>query len=230
MAVLQLKILIQLNVQGDRLYVTDKTGIYDATDNTGGWGSPNPSLNKSALAVLVQRVSETITEFLPVGTSVTFNPAALDSDETTLEFFFTLDGHIKVTEFRLPVSDDGSVDMDGTALDEEAYFYYNGEVNQIQSGLPVVITDLSVMLGDGDVVQATCEDLLYPQLKKEAQQIRLDYKNQRESCDDGSAEETFQEFRNLYFDLIGTDWDFAAGLVVQAERNIDRLLKQYELV
>lgn len=232
MALVLKKPKYQITVDTTQVFVTDITGAYDAVDNTGGWGAPNFRLDQSAIAVLVQRVLDGVgTDMTPVANIEVYDPAAANSKETRLDFNFSMDGHMKIVIFRLPVSLDGVTKVEGGSLTELEYFYWNNTslIWQIVAGVPVA-KELSTLVGVGSVVQSTCEDLVFPKL---AVKYNTDYtvymqEVEDEDCDDG--EELFQALLHFRLDLAGAKYRFQNGSVGSAEDIIESLLKKNDLL
>jgi hypothetical protein len=227
---LTLKAKPRITSDVETLRVTDISGEYDATTVTGGWGDPNSELSESAVGVIVQRSLNGVVSSWPVdGNQIVYDPAALNSKETSFEFPFVMDGHLKVTIFRLPVSEDGTTTVEGDTLDEEDFFYWNNDslIWQIQSGVAVAV-DFEDLIDEDSVVQSTCEVLFFPKLTIEHNSLYTEYMLKRNtSCD--SAEELFKEIQHLYMDLAGAYYRFKSGAVLEAEDIIESLLKKYDL-
>lgn len=221
----------QISVDATQLFVTDVTGQYDAADNTGGWGAPNSELDQSAVAMYVARVLNGVeTELSPADNFVVYDPGAANSKETRLEFAFSMDGHLKIVIFRLPVSLDGSTKVEGGTLSEGEFFYWSNVdlIWKIESGVPVA-KELSTLIGDGSVVQSTCEDLVFPKLAIKYNTDYTTYMEERDDDDCEDAETLFQNLLHFRLDLAGAKYRFKNGSVGSAEDIIESLLKKHDL-
>lgn len=221
----------QISVDATQIFVTDITGQYDAITNTGGWGAPNPELSESAVIMYVVRVLDGVeTEMTPVGNIAVYDPGATNTKETKLEFVFSIDGHLKIIIFRLPVSLDGSTKVEGGNLGEGDFFYWNnGDIIwQIESGFPVAkeVTDL---IGEGSVVQSTCESLPFPKLALKYNADYTTYMEERDDDDCDDAEMLFQNLLHFRVDLAGAAYRFKNGSVGSAEDIIESLLKKHDI-
>ena len=228
---LKLTFQIQIDADGESLWITDKTGAYDATDNEGGWGTPNPELNETALAVLVQRSdADGLINLSPVSTDVQYNSGASNTDETIFQLLLGRDGRHLAYMFALPVSNDGAtIIVSGTPLAEGDYFYWttNNAVYKIESGSPVVVEDYSEMIDNVNIVQTLCQELILPDLTRKKHELYREYKDPRSKrCNDDA---TFQQVMLLQQDIQGADYSFRSGLTTQSEEIIDTLLHEYEL-
>lgn len=232
MALILKKPKYQISVDATRLFVTDITGQYDAVTNPTGWGAPNSELSESAVVMYVARVLDGVeTEMTPVGNIAVYDSGAANSKETKLEFVFSMDGHLKIVIFRLPVSLDGSTKVEGGNLEEGEFFYWsNGDIIwQIESGVPVAkeVTDL---IGEVSVVQSTCEDLVFPKLAIKYNTDYTEYMEERDDDDCDNAETLFQNLLHFRLDLAGAKYRFKNGSVGSAEDIIESLLKKHDLV
>ena len=90
---LELKFLVQIDVSGDFLWVTDTTGAY-SVDNDTGWGAPNPEQNQSAVVSHVVRRaqdnennSEDVA-LVPVNADVIYDPSAANDKQNQIQYTF----------------------------------------------------------------------------------------------------------------------------------------------
>ena len=232
---LKLNFLLQIDISGDFLWITDSTGEY-SVNNEEGWGAPNPELNQSCLvAQIVRRAEDDVTEetadvpLVNVNANIVFNAGATNSDVNQFQFEFDRDGHHLATLFRLPVSTDGIFDLELNTLIEGTYFYWvtPAAVYRIVNGTPVLIEDLNEMVGDPATVQTTCQDVFMPLLIGKKTAFYQAYKNGRAgACTD---DDNFNASRELQSDIQGADYQFRSGLTTEAENNIDNLLKAHAL-
>lgn len=222
----------QISVDATQIFVTDITGQYDAVTNEGGWGAPNPELSESAVAMYVARVLDGVeTEMSPATSFAVYDPGAANTKETKLEFAFSMDGHLKIVIFRLPVSLDGSTKVEGGSLGEGEFFYWNNGdlIWQIVSGAPVV-KELSELIGEVSVVQSTCEDLVFPKLAIKYNTDYTEYMEERDDDDCDDAETLFDNLVHFRVDLAGAKYRFKNGSVGSAEDIIESLLKKHDIV
>lgn len=222
----------QIHIDTTKIYITDITGQYDVDDNPGGWGAPNFELAQSAVAMLVQRVLDgEESSMSPISNSVVYDPVASNTKETVLDFTFSMDGHIKITIFRLPVSLDGTTKVEGGSIANNEYFYWSNTSLfwQMVDGVPVA-KDLEDLVGVGTVVQSTCEDLVYPKLAVEFNTKYTEYMEERDDDDCEDAEKLFDELQHFRMDLAGAKYRFRNGSVGSAEDIIQSLLKKYDLL
>lgn len=231
MALILKKPKYQITVDAAKVYVTDITGAYDAVSNPGGWGSPNPELDESAVVAFVQRIVDNVGTTLDyVDNYAVYDPTAENTKETRMEFDNALDGHIKIVIFRLPVSLDGATKVGGGSLVEGEFFYWNEDESLVwkrEAGLPIPV-DLAELEGEGSVVQSTCEDLIFPRLAIAYNTLYSEYMEDRDgSCNNADA--LFNELLHFRMDLAGAKYRFKNGYHGSAEDIIDSLLKKYEV-
>lgn len=236
---LDLKVLVQLDIQGGSVWITDKTGEYDAVSNVGGWGDASTKdLNKSALVVVAVYNAETPSNLAPVGADVIFDSGALNTKETTFELTYGTDGWHSVALFRLPVTADGAsslTTLDAEALDIGDYFYDDATstVNIVTATSPIAfteVTDFSVMIADINTAQEVCERLFMVKLAIKKKEIYWDYKTARDTK--GQCKETdnlFRKLLDLRFDMEGAFDAFWSGLKVEAHDVTESLLKQHKI-
>jgi len=171
------------------------------------------------------------TQMEPADSFAVYDPSAANTKETRLEFAFSMDGHLKIVIFRLPVSLDGSTKVEGSSLSEGEFFYWNNDdlIWQIESGTPVA-KELSELIGDSSVVQSTCEDLVFPKLAIKYNTDYTEYMEERDDDDCDDAETLFQNLLHFRLDLAGAKYRFKNGSVGSAEDIIESLLKKHDLV
>lgn len=224
------KQLLQTNRDADRLWSTDKTGVYNADSNDGGWGDPNPELNESALLFLAVRKGSTETYLEAVGTQVFNNPAATNATENSCEFVLAEDGHHRVYLFQFDVSDDGVTYLkDGEVIAEEDYFFYDGDLCQKTGGEIVVVEveDYPNLIDDANVTQDYAENIFYPKLMMKLQNIiqtQISYREKNQT----QEEEYYKGIaRDLRDDLESAYNLFWSGLTIQANSLIESLTNKY---
>ena len=225
---LDLKQKIEDTRNATKIYVTDKTGAYNASTNAGGWGSPNPELNQYALVSIgVMKHSEGDKDVVPVTSNVSFNENANNTYETVFTFTYLGDGVHEFYLFALPVSEDGVNTLDGHTLVEGEYFYMNGVIYRIVSGTATVVEDYKAMIDDATVTQGKCDKLYVSKLKIKRNDLYLDYTEARGSfvADDPKFLKTLE----LSEDIRGVINTFLSGLLVDAENQIETLLDLYDV-
>lgn len=230
---LVLKPLNQPDIQGQRLWITDNTGVYAASTNEGGWGvalTPNPDQVNSALVAIARRNASTgIEELLPVSSAAKYNPTADNEDNMEFEFYYKNDGWHTIYLMRLPVSSDGDTDFDSADINEGDYYYHsvNLGVYQKVGGSPSVITDYTVMIDDANVVQTKCDDFFQSGLAGER---AAKYQSMRATRKTNCAEDPkFQEQRGLTEDIISSEYIFRSGLTTDAQNNAERNLDEFNV-
>jgi hypothetical protein len=208
--------------EGDRLYVTDKTGAYSATNIT-GWGAPNISLDQHAIAALIQRVDETTENHVVVGVDVRHAQSG-EAYEHQFEFEYLKDGDIRGYLFALKVTTDGTNYLSGGTVQDGDYFYYDG-VKQRVSGLNVDVTDYSVFIDDVNIPQGVDSDLMLKELGEKHADLYLDYSKSRD--EDGDLKD---KSRDLYDDLFGAyKMYWTGGNTVGAVELVNKLYETYGL-
>jgi len=226
-----LKSKYQVSTDGTTLRLINVTGAYDPSTNPGGFGTPNPELSDSALiALILRRLDDTDTPLVPISNQILYDNGALNSDEAAFDFTYLQDGHHMMYLFRLPVSLDGIVTVEGPALVNGNYFYWNnGDVIwKMEGGTAVPVTDLTEMIDNPSITQKLCEDLIFIKLTQKFNEMYQDYREKREDCCDG-LDALFQELQMFRLDLIGAKMSFKSDLVDEAEDIIESLIKKYNV-
>ena len=225
----------KISIDGSKIYVKDVTGAYDATTNPNGYGAPNAELNETALVCIIQRMASTGEELFeainPVNPYV-FDNTALNTKETEFEFNFAMDGVMDISIIALRVSMDGETYLDDdSGISEGEYFYWDGGIYKMETPTPDEIenSDLAELFEWDDLVYKTCSDILAPKLALKRQDLRRKYMVQRKK-DVDDAEPLFQEGLKLAEDIRGAYYTFYANMKVEAQNQIEQLLKLYELI
>jgi len=229
------KVQIQQDILGTSVWVTDKTGVQDP-NNTGGWGTPNPDINVSALGIYIQRNTLVPAKLANISAQVVFDAGAANTKVNTFELTYLGDGHHTITMFRFRVSNDQVNDLEGVALAEGDYYWYTttSELRRIVLGVGTVVTDLSAIVGNTNVPQVTCELIFFVDLSKKSNEIYWDYKELRGSNvplknQKGETKTKFEELLVLREDLTGADWAFHSGLLLQSQDIVDTLITDKEI-
>lgn len=235
---LTLKEVIRTNIYGREVWVTDKTGAYNASTNVGGWGAPNKELADSALLCIVKRQSgsdnavvEKYLEALEGVPQITHNPGAINTDVNSFGFTYDTDGHYIASLFRLRVStDSGATDLEGIVIADGDYFVMSNLLYVKESGSPVLVPveDYPDLLEEDSITQVTCEVMFYNKLLIKDRDYYKEYKDKRDtSCED--AKEWLHKYFDLRADIAGADYSFRSGLKIEAEDIIDSLLEQHAI-
>lgn len=127
------KYVANFDVDGTKAYVSDSTGDYDATNNPGGYGAPNPVRSDVAWINVVQYMGLDETENIVIEA---YNP--LSAAQITIPI--TKDGHIQVNGFLIPVI------VGGEADGSYGYDTADSKVKLLISGTWVEVTDLTTLL------------------------------------------------------------------------------------
>lgn len=208
--------------------VTDKTGIYNAETNLGGWGAPNTELATVALFAILARKDSAGDQFLICHTDIVYDPEAANTKETGFEFTYTQDGVHHIIIGNLPVSDDGvSYINGGGVIPSEDYFYYSEKAWLMTDDGAQEVT-LASLIDNANVVQGVCKDIFLAKLAIEKQAQYKTYRVHRETnCDD--AESLFREILKLSEDIKGATYAFYSNLEVEAQDQVESLLEKYQL-
>jgi len=225
---LSMKQQVLLDNVVETIFQIDKTGEYSSPDNEGGYGTPNPELNQSALlALCFYKSSNGEVECEAIGGNLKYNPAAANTDETEFKFQYVNDGWYDHYLFWLAVSNDGSTDLTGRTLDEEEYFYYQGALYQIQTATPVLIEDATVVRDQETIVKVLCERFWTGKLKVQRNNYYKTFAQTRTgACDDNPS---FQKTRILSEDIATAITTFRSGLKVEAQDQVETLLDIHDL-
>jgi hypothetical protein len=224
------------NSSGDRLWITDRTGQYDAVANPEGWGDPPPGnnhdLNASGLAVLILRKDSAGDQrLLAVSSDALFNPGAANDFENVFEFYFVNDGTHDMYMWRLPVSADGITDLETNSLIEGDYFYHsiNQDVERVTATIPEIITDYTEMIDypQTNLYQTLCQDIFSPRSAIKRQQEYRDYQAARQgNCAENPL---FLKSMETTLDIISGEYSFRSGLLMEAQRQVETLLDDKDI-
>lgn len=222
---------ISFSKDATKIYVTDKTGEYSATNLT-GWGSSNVELAESCLVCLVIRKGsegDEVFEAITPTAHFIYDDALLNDAETVFEIEWRTDAVIDVVLVRLPVSLDGTTFVDVGGVIEGSYYYYNDVLYHYVGAQAVPITDYTDLV-DAVGVDRTIDDCFgTPLLAIKAQEIYKEYRVEREKdCDD--AEPILREYERLLADIQGLSYAFYSGLTVEAQNQIEDLLDKHEII
>lgn len=228
---LELKSEFTISRDGTRITVTDKTGVYDVTDNPGGWGAPNPELNESCLVCLVIRKAsggDQLMQATSPSVDYVYDAGAANSDEKSFEKIFRMDGVLNIVLIRVPVSLDDTNYVDAGAIADGDYYYYNGSIYLRTAGAGVLVEDLLDLVGVSALTNDICEDISTPLLAIKFSEIRKEYRIQRDKeCDDAIA--LLEELSKLRLDIEGAYDTFYSDLLVEAQNQVEDLITKYSL-
>lgn len=226
---------------GSTIYVTDKTGEYDAACNPGGWGGPNKNLGESCLLFLVIRKSSTGNQLFDRKENLYYfyNSYAFNSDETEFEGVFELDGVLDICLVRLPVSANHATYVDFGSPVNGHYYYYSGGMGSgpgiyKREGGEYNMSTLDEIAAipyqvSGSVIKTIVTDIATPLLAIEAQKLYKQYRVEREKdCDD--AEPLFQEIVKLHEDMRGAYYTFWSNLPAESQNQVEDLIDKYKIV
>jgi len=227
---LVIKQLNQIDSTAQYLWVTDKTGEYDAASNDEGWGNPpdNPHLNQSCLLCYVElQTSAGVQAASPVGAQFIFDSGAQNDKETVFQFFYLADGYYKTHLIRLMVTNDGVTSLGGISISEGDYYYMSGAIYKKVSGENVLVTDYSEVAADENVVQTMCQLLWQGHLSLKRADDYLEYRQKRKGpCNENTV---FQELVMTREDIQGAEYAFKGGLVTEANRVVEDNSDRYNV-
>lgn len=213
---------------GTILRITDKTGEYDVTSNPGGYGTPNPDLADSCWFALVKQLTSTGNTLIAGYTRFVYDPAAANTKETSIDVPFPIDGTFTICSGRLPVTTDGANLVEGGVIPANSYVYYNGVIYQKTGGILVAVADLSTLIDNVDILQVSCDDILFPILAIKRQALYKQYRLARNK-DEDQGKSLFFQILKLREDLQGAKYTFVSGLETQAQDQIESLIDLYSI-
>lgn len=235
---LQVKQLVQVDITGRYVWSTNKTGAFDAVANPTGFGGDNPSLANSAILGIAIRVADNQALSLVTAHQIQYSQAAADTDEVQFQWDYpSVDGHIKVWQMRLWVSDDGIIDKSGDHNIEEGDFFFvpaNPDVVFLKTGSGVddveEVTDLQDLIDSEDETnpyQVMCEDLFVNHLAKKTGSLNKDKRLARNKEDNHQVEELRDKITDITQGIQSADYTFRGGLTVEANNQIESLSDDY---
>lgn len=220
---------------GTKIYVTDKTGAYNATTNPTGWGTPNYQLAQSCLLCVVIRQSSSGEQLFTGSSYYVYDNTLPNTEETEFVFTFALDGVLDICLVRLPVSTDHANYLDGGTAANGDYYLYAGTGDT--PGIYYRIGGTYSLVPSTDYIEIPYEngtlsniytDITTPLLAIEAQTLYKSYRVEREKdCDD--AEPLFQEILKLHEDIRGAYYTFWSDLTAEAQNQVESLLDKYKI-
>lgn len=226
---LDLKIKLQPDIKGEVIWVLDNTGAYDADSKTGGWGDPNAELQESCLAIYATRVQDGDDHVVNIITNqFIYDNAAANTDIKEFQLTYDKDGHYVITMFMFQVTTDGVNFVEGGAIQEGDYVYYNNALKKMESSVLVDFSDLASLIDDENVVQETCEELFVAKAKILYAQKRKVYAQKRkENCED--LDPYRDELFDMEQDIIGAVYNFQSNQKTLARQGIDEVHQEYEV-
>ena len=231
---LDLKIEVKIDVSGNPLYITDKTGEYAVTTNEGGWGTPNEERQYNALMCITEKIVHDAdnTFASPITNQIVYVPGAANDYETSFQFTMGVDGGYIHHLLVIPVSSDGINTLAGATIQENEYFYMtDGIVYQKQadtSNDPV--TDYSILIDNENAnapTQANCQKVWTPDLSTKEAELYKEYRQAREDSTDEHV--ILDEGLELGFNLKHAYGAFYQGLQLEAEDIIETQREKYGL-
>lgn len=225
---LNLKLELALDSDGDVIYITDKTAVYEAANNLGGWGAPNKELNQTALALLVELVRDETTNPAFAGTDqYVYDNIAANTKETMWQIRRELDGRYKFWIFALRVSSDGTTYIDdASAIPNDDFYFYNNQLYQMIANVPTIHTGTLADLKDiVNYEQAYTEDFFQPGI-----QICLwtKYSEYLASIpvSDCNSEKLLDEFLTGFANFMGADYAYRCNLTSEAQSILEANTKK----
>lgn len=235
---LAVKQLVRTNQEGGEVWVTDNTLQYVAVTNAGGWGTPNPDLNKSALVAYVYQIvpsgdgtTSTNIVLTPLTSAIAYSAGNANTVVQSIGFSYHTDGHYVSTLMMLPVSADGITTLAGATIVTDDYFLMTGAVyKKAAGGGNTLVTDYLEVVNASAVIKNAVHKLFFNKLsvKKELEYYRQ-YRDARNGNDSELSGELRTKMDDLEADLSGANWEFAAGLYTQAENIVAELLEKHEI-
>jgi hypothetical protein len=218
-----------ISSDGATLKVVDSTGDYDATDNPGGYGTPNP--DRSDLALFLRAFGKQIAEDDVTLTIATYNPQTADEWDITLQ----TDGWQQIKTYGLLLYNVNT----NFSVGELVYNVATEEIFKIltKSGsgpytYTYEVVEIDEIDEDGVSVayEAVLNTLVIPELDKCLYSANKKYLSEVDTtsktvpCDD----DNFNQYLKIDSYLKAIAYDFAAGnytasqeMVEQAEKLCD---------
>lgn len=216
-----------INSEGTELNLTDNTGLYDASDNTGGYGSPNPNKNEVATILLANNKRQDEGDVLL--TVQSYNP--------TVDYNYVVniykDGWYQIKSFGLRLY---SVNT-SFSLTEAVYDSSTAEIRKIltKSGSGPYTYTYSVLTPsdlDSDTVivlyESTLNTLVLSSLSEcHAEAIKIFFNNANPVtntavlCDDAN----FNTYLKIDTYLKSINYSFGFGNYVQAQLKVEQAEK-----
>lgn len=216
-----------INTEGTELNLTDDTGLYNASDNPGGYGTPNPNKNEIGIILLANNKRQDEGDVLCIVQP--YNP--------TVDYNYVVnlykDGWYQIKSFGLRLY---SVNT-SFALTEATYDSTSGEIRKIltKSGLGPYAYTYSVLTPsdlDSDTVivlyESTLNTLVLVTLTEcHAEAIKIFFNNANPVtnitvlCDDAN----FNRYLKIDTYLKSINYSFGFGNYVQAQLKVEQAEK-----
>ncbi len=223
-----LKIEHVKDFKGDRIWVTDKSGVYDAANNAGGYGAPNFTRGEVALLLYVRRVpsSGDNVKMDHYGTEIVYNALLGDDYETEWEVSIPKGGRYLISMILLL--------EDKSTLSTGDYYYdsVNGVVKEVGASTDTEVTDYEVLVDEDNAnkpLQSVCDVLLFMDLEVRQDKLYREYKNKvvKKECQ-AEAAELFDRWQKFYADIQSANTNHYKGTQMVAAKEIEGLIEETE--
>jgi hypothetical protein len=225
---LELELKAISDQRAEIIWVFDKTGAYDVTQNPTGWGDPNPELNETCLMVYAERVVDGSDNVVCqiITNQFVFDASAVNTEEKQFQILYDADGHYVITLLRIPVSEDGTTNLEGDDLEDGDYVYHESVLKKMVSGTLEPVDDYTELIGLEGVIQETCEKLF----TKKAEVLYN--KKYREFMDVRNANtediDHYQEvIDDIKFSIAGAVYQFQGNLKAAARETMVKIHEKY---
>jgi hypothetical protein len=234
---LDLKQLVQVAQNGASIWSTDQTGEYVVTENEGGWGSPNPELNQSAVMVIGRRDSDPTQYNSFVDAQIKYNASYDNTTVLTWEMDYILDGVHSIYLNRLYASADDIISIEGqTFINNDVWYnYIDKSVKQLVLGVPTILDltldeDVDKILATTSVETVLCEHVLVNDLAVKKNDISLELFQGRRDGTCNAEEEKIKNQMDILLSISSANYSFSFGLKQEAQRIIETSLTTYNIV
>lgn len=229
-----IKQLVRTNNLSSEVWITDKTGKYALSLNEGGWGTPNPELNQTALVAYVTHITpEGTVVLLPLSYAVSFSGADTNDTVRSIGFKYDGDGHYSSVLMSVPASSNGTTTLAGATITLNQYFYLTttGVINQKTSGGNVAVTNYALLVADETIAKTQCDKMFYNKLAiKMNDEYYRDYQAARDGNDPDLAADLLRKINDLKADIAGADYRFRVALFTVAENIVAELLEKHAII
>lgn len=220
----ELKMTHYPDQHADVIWVNETSGAYVADYNDTGWGDPNSELSESCLMIYAERViDDADNHVVEVLTSqFIYDDTALNTESKEFQLTYDEDGHYNISLLRFPVSVDGENFVEGGAIGEGDYVYYNNQL-YLHDGLELVaVTDFASLIGNENITQKTCEVLFQSKAIIKLNNARLEFRNKRLS-----HTEDIDPYREKWFDMKSMIEDAYKQFVVNMKSSARETVNQF---
>lgn len=214
------------DVKGDRIWVTDKTGAYDASLNVGGYGAPNEERANLAILCYVRRIpleGDNI-KMEQYGPEIIYNNSLPNTEESEWQVKIDRDSWYKISLIAI---------INSSAGLSTGQFYYDtatSEIKRITTSGTEVITDYEELVDPDDSNipnQSTCEKFLWMSTKIKLNKLWRQYKDGLEDVD-CDAQAIFDRHTLTKENAISAHNQFWAGLQTESVKSIEELIEELE--